>query len=245
MRKWLGVTAVTATALLAYGGSTVDLLGDFVKALQGGKTLSAQYTLQRIGGTSRALTVSFAKPNMLRVETPTQLIVADGKQITTLEKADNTYYTRSQSDGELQSLLNSEDLAVWSPFFGAKTFDNAAASKDLGSKTRNGNVLRVVEATLDAQARQVVTLYLAADGLARQAEIVRNNPDGKDTLILNAKSVELNGAAGDFTFVAPAGAKQLTEEELMADRWYDNLDEALAVAKRTKRLVMLDFYTDW
>ena len=245
MRKWLGVTAVAATALLAYGGSTADLLGDFVKALQGGKTLSAQYTLQRIGGTSRALTVSFAKPNMLRVETPTQLIVADGKQITTLEKAANTYYSRAQTDSELQGLLNSEDLAVWSPFFGAKTFDSVAGTKDLGSKTRNGTALRVVEATLDAKGRQVVTLYVAPDGIPRQAEIVRNNPDGKDTLILNAKNVELNGAAGDFTFVAPTGAKQLTEEELMADRWYDNLDEALAVAKRTKRLVMLDFYTDW
>lgn len=244
MRKWLGVSALTIAAILAYGQGGGDLLGNFVKTLQGGKTLSATYTLQRIGGTSRTVSIAFAKPNLLRVDTASQLIVADGKQITTLDKEQNTYYTRAQNDGEVQGMLASEDLAVWSPFFGAKTFATAV-SKDLGTKNRGGTTLKVVEATLDPQGRQVITLYLGSDGLARQAEIVRNNPDGKDTLILNAKSIEFGGAPGDFTFTAPAGAKQLTEEELNADRWYDDLDEALAVAKRTKRLVLLDFYTDW
>ncbi len=245
MRKWLWFPAAAATALLAYGQGGGDVLGDFVKALQGGKTLSATYTLQRIGGTSRAVSLSFAKPNMLRIDTGSQLIVADGKQITTLDKAQNTYFSRAQSDGEVQGLLTGEDLVVWSPFFGVKTLANVAGTKALPSKTRNGVALKVVEATLDPQGRQVVTLYVGPDGLARQAEIVRNNPDGKDTLILNAKSVELGGAAGDFTFVAPSGSRQLTEEEMTADRWYENLDEGLAVAKRTKRLVLLDFYTDW
>lgn len=35
------------------------------------------------------------------------------------------------------------------------------------------------------------------------------------------------------------------ERELNSDQWYENLNGALEVAKRTNRLVMLDFYTDW
>lgn len=245
MRRLLGVTLITTAALLAFGQRGTDLIANYIKTLGEGKTLSVNYTLQRIGGVSKAYTVEFAKPNKVRIDAPGQLIVADGKNITTLDKAQNTYYTRPQTADEFAAVLANEELFVWAPFFDGKVFKEAASSKDLGTKNRQGNVLRVVEATLDAKARFVVTLYLGADNMARQAEIVSNNPDGKDTVILNTKSVALGGAEGDFTFTAPANARQLTEEELTADKWFTNLDEALAAAKRTKRLVLLDFYTDW
>jgi outer membrane lipoprotein-sorting protein len=245
MRRLIGVTLITTAALLAFGQRGTDLLSNFVKTLGEGKTLSVTYTLQRIGGVSKTLNVDFAKPNKVRIDAPDQLIVADGKNVTTLDKGQNTYYTRPQTADEFAGILANEELVVWAPFFDGKVFTGAASSKDLGTKNRQGTNLRVVEANLDAKGRFVVTLYLAPDNLARQAEIVSNNPDGKDTVILNAKSVVVGGAEANFMFQAPANARQLTEEELTADKWFTNLDEALAAAKRSKRMVLLDFYTDW
>lgn len=244
MRRILAVSLIGA-AVFAFGQSGAGLISQYVKALQGGQTLSATYTLQRVGGAARSFTIDFAKPDKLRINTPGELIVADGKQITTLNKGDNTYFVQPQTPDQIAEMLQGDELRVWAPFFDGKAFTQAASSKDLGTKNRGGTTLKVAEATLDAKGRQVVTLYLGSDNVARQAELTTNNPDGKDVQILNTKSVTVGGPAGEFTFTPPAGSRQLTIEELNADRWYENLDEALAVAKRTKRLVMIDFYADW
>lgn len=244
MRRLLALSVVGA-AVLAFGQRGSGLITQYVQALQGGQTLSATYTLQRVGGAARSFSIDFAKPNKLRIDTPAELVVADGKQVTTFDKANNTYLIQPQTAEEFGKLLGGDELRVWAPFFDAKAFTGAASTKDLGTKNRAGTTLKVAEATLDAQGRQVVTLYLGSDNLARQAELTANNPDGKDVVILNTKSVALGGPAGDFTFTPPAGARQLTLEELNADKWYENLDEALKVAKKTNRLVMIDFYADW
>jgi outer membrane lipoprotein-sorting protein len=244
MRRILAVSLIGA-AVVALAQRGAGLITQYVQALQEGQTLSATYTLQRVGGAARTFTIDFAKPNKLRIETPSELTIADGKQITTFDKANKTYLVQPQTTEQFAGLIGGDELRVWAPFFDGKAFTNAAASKDLGTKNRGGTTLKVAEATLDAQGRQVVTLYLGSDNIARQAELTTNNPDGKDVVILNTKSVALGGPAGDFTFTPPAGARQLTIEELNADRWYENLDEALVVAKNTKRLVLIDFYADW
>lgn len=248
MRKFLGITGLAAAALYVWAqGSGAGLLGGFQKALTEAQTLTAEYTVMRNLGAKTPIRIDLAKPNMAKIDRPNELIVADGTTITTYDKVNKTYLKQAQTPADLREKLSADEYVVWSAFFMPDAFAKIS-SKNLGKKNRKGMVLNVVEAKADAEGRKVVTLYLSdKDNIARQAEIVVNNPDAKDSLVLDTTNLVV-GATVDaslFAFKAPDGSRQLTADELNSAKWYTDLDEGLKVAARTKRLVLLDFYTVW
>src|SRR5688500_9096645 len=105
MRKILGLLGLTAIAFYAWAQSGAGQLSSYAKALNSATSLSANYTLQRVGGTKDEYNVQLAKPNMARVETSGWIVVADGKTVTTYDKAAKTYSKRPQAEGELKGLL--------------------------------------------------------------------------------------------------------------------------------------------
>jgi outer membrane lipoprotein-sorting protein len=240
-----GVLAAAAAALVAQGSGS-GVLGGFVKALNQAEGLTATYTIQKLGGAPDTYKVSLAKPNKARIETPTQVIVADGTTIVTFDKQANQYIKRAQTPAGLRSLFTGDETNIWAGFFNAEPFKGMNA-KALPDKTRKGVQFKVVEITAPDNQDIALTLYVnPADNLARQAEMTIKAGSMAGTKILDTKSLELKKEADTvFAFAPPAGSKEVTEAELNTDKWYTDLDEALRVAKATNRLVFVDFGAVW
>ena len=248
MRKSLGLLSLAGLVALAAARLAPTGLPDFAKALQEAQTLKTSYTVQTIGGASERYSVELKKPNLLRVETPLQIVVSDGKDLTTYDKTDAVYYKQPATDASVGAVLNTDALGLWSGFFNPKAL-SPVSSKSLGTKMRGGLSLDTVEATYDKEGKRVVTYFLdPTDKVARQAQIDLAKTSGdKTTIVVNAKDVRIGGPVGAdaFTFKAPSGSRQTTLEEMNAPVWLTDLDEAKALAQKTGKKIFVDFMASW
>jgi len=250
MRRNLFLFVGIAAAALAFAKvSNSTLLTDFGKAINDAKSVQTEYTFQTIGKSSDPYSVILQKPNMFRIETPSQLVVGDGKQVTTYDKEEKTYYKQPQGDVDVKSLFRPEELHVWAGFFDPKAYD-AVKSKDLGDRTVKGGTLSEVEASYDARERKVITYMLnPQDKVARQAQIELDklDPNNKVTMVLSTKSLALNGDVpkDSFTFNPPADSREMTLEEMNSAKWYYDLDQAKAAAAKSGKKIFIDFYATW
>jgi len=251
MRRLIAFGAVAGLAALVLAQVRgTDLLANFAKALNGAKSVSSTYTVQRVGDTATTYKVDLAKPNKARIDTPTQLIVADGTTITTYDKGDKTYYKKPETDADLKAIFASNDLGLFGAFFDADYYKNVVAAKAAGQKNRKGVTYDVVENSMDAAGKLKVSLYLdPSDKLAKIAEINMVDKDAKvnDTLLVMTKELSVNGApaASLFAFSAPDGSREISLEEMNAGKWYDNMAEAQAMSKKLNKPILVDFYADW
>lgn len=243
MRKTLGFLALAGLVALAAAHVVPTALTGFSQALQGAKTLKANYSVQTIGGGKEQYSVTLKKPNLLRVETPTQTYVSDGKDLLTFDKGDGTYFKQPVNASLLNEVLSPESLNVWAGFFDAKALSPVTA-KSLGTRQS----LDAVEATYDPQRSRVVTYFLdASDKVARKAQIDLTAPKGKTTMVVNAKDVQVGGVLSEdeFAFKAPEGSREMTLEEMSSSRWLTDLDEAKTLAAKTGKRIFVDFMATW
>jgi outer membrane lipoprotein-sorting protein/thioredoxin-related protein len=247
MRRTLGFIALLSIAAAAVAGVVADTkLINFEKALTDAKSVKATYTVQTIGSSPDAYNIALKKPNLARLDTPTQLIVADGSKIYVLDKAQKAYYKKNQTEAELKSIFSSEGVRPFAGFFDATALD-AISSKDLGKKNIGGNALDVVEAVVTPNGKKVVTYYLDPENsVARKTQIDLNDPSGKVTTIVDTKSVALNTEISEdtFKFTAPDGAREVSMDEVSA-KWFTDLDEAKKIAAATGRKIFVDFFAEW
>jgi len=235
----------------AYAGAQntgVQLLEKFTTALNSAKTLTVTYTVQPIGGSSTAYKLELAKPNLAKIDSPMQLIVADGANIVTYDKTKKTYFKKPETDQELKKLLAGNDFSLWAGFFDPKATDKYKSVRAAGTKTRKGVVYNVVVFNLPSGRPTTVTYYLdQTDFVAHQAEVSVNSGTTTDLFVFEAKSVKLGDKADPsyYTFNPPDGSRELTAAELNADKWYTNLDEALDAAKAANKMVFVFFEADW
>jgi len=235
----------------AYAGAQnagVQLLEKFESALYSAKTLSVTYTVQLIGDSATTYKLELAKPNLAKIDSPTELIVADGTKITTYDKAKKTYYKRAQTDQELSKLLAKSELSLWAGFFNENVAAKYTSVHSLGTKARKGITYNAVEFNMPAGRPTVVTYYLhETDFIARQAEYNVTDGSVTDIVIFDAKSVAVGTSAdpAKYAFAPPDGSRELTEAELNSAKWYTDLDEAMQVAKSTNRMLMVFCSADW
>lgn len=247
MRRTLGFIALLSIATAAIAGVVADTkLSNFEKALTDAKSVKATYTVQTIGSTAEAYNVALKKPNLARIDTPTQLLVADGSKIYVLDKAQKAYTKKNQTEADLKALFGPEGVRPFAGFFDTEALD-AVSSKDLGKKNVGGKPLDVVEAVVTPNGKKVVTYYLdPTDSVARKTQIDLNDPSGKVTMIVDTKSIAIDGEISDdtFKFTAPEGVREVTIDENSA-KWFTNLDEAKRVAAATNRKIFVDFFAEW
>lgn len=246
IRAMLGLAAATgACAVIATAYQSSGTLQPIVEAMQKAEGLKATYTVTPMGKPALNYSVNFAKPDKARIDTPSQTIVADGKTMTFFLKKDKVYYKKAQTPELLAGILDTDELRLWSAFFNAKAFDRINA-KAAGTVNRKGNELRVFNATVDLKTGKTMTLYVAADNLPRQAVVDVKSGSSTNTTIIDTQSVVAERPADSvLAWNAPAGSEEIKEEDLVSAEWYYDLDKALADAKRTNRLVLLDFMAEW
>ncbi len=250
MKKSLGIILVGAVAAVALAQvNAASLLGGFAKAMKEANTLDGNFTVQALGGAKVDYTVSLKKPNLARIETPTQVWIADGKNITVFNKGDKTYTKTPQTQPELNKLFASDDFSIWGAFFN-EGWINPYSSKALGKKVVNGKAMETVEAVMDKNEGRVYTFFIdSSDKLAKKAVIELQRKDKGDayTLIVDATGMragtDIKGDA--FAFNAPADSREVTLAELNSDKWYTDINEAKAVASKTGRKIFIDFYATW
>jgi outer membrane lipoprotein-sorting protein len=241
--------AVAGLGVLAFAHvRSSEALDGYAKALNGAKSLSAGYTVQVIGGAVDEYKLDLAKPNKARIDTPTQLIIADGTTITTYDKGDKTYYKTPQTDSDLKKLFADDSLNLFGSFFDAQFYSKVVSAKAAGTKTMKGVAYNLVQATMDDKGKKTVTFYLdPADNLAKVGEFVLVDAGAKDTTVVKTKdlTVDKDQPATTFAFAPPEGSKELSYEEMNAGKWYDNIEEAESMAKKTNKPIFVDFYADW
>jgi len=249
MRRLIAIGAIGALgAFVLAQMSGTDMLNSFAKSLNGAKSLSATLTVQRIPGGASTYKVDLSKPNKARVETPTQLVVADGTTITTYDKGDNSYYKKPETDADLKALFAPDELSLFGAFFDANVYNGVVSSKPAGQKVRKGVSYDVVVANMDKLGKKTVSFYLdPKDKVAKVGEFVLQDAGKTDTVIVAAKdfALDANQANATYAFNAPEGSKEISLEEMNAGKWYENLEEAQAMAKKLNRPILVDFYADW
>jgi outer membrane lipoprotein-sorting protein len=246
MRKIVGISLLAVAAVALAGKAVSPLFQSYVSALKNAQSLSASFTSGAVDDAPDSFSIRFKKPNLARIESPTQVIVADGKQITTYDRAENTYYKRPQSDADLAGLLNSDELNLWSAFFNVNP--SPVSSRDTGTKNRKGTPLDTVSATYGLKGEKTITYYLGQqDKVVRQAQIDKVSINGTKTSLVVTKDLTVNGdlPANSFSFDPPAEAKELSLAEANAGKWFTDLNEAKKAARASGRKIFVDFMATW
>jgi len=251
MRKsFLLIAALTLTVTPAL--AQVDgkpLLKEVQGKLTAAKSLTANYTLQMLGGSPNEYTITLSKPNLARLDGPTSLVVADGANLTFYNKKDNTYYKQPQTEESLAQVFTQENARLWLAFFNPDTFAKVPVVKNEGLTTRRGIQVTKLTAILDTAGKRKMVLYVDANHLPLQQEVAQEDSiKGNSTLLLFAKDLQITDQpldASKLAFKAPDNSRELSLDEVNASKWYEDLEEAKAAAARTHKLIMVDFYADW
>lgn len=249
MRRLIAISVAAGLAVFVIAQvSGSDMLNGFAKTLNGAKSLTSTFSVQRVGGTSATYRVDLAKPNKARIDTPTQLIVADGSTITTLEKTDNTYSKKPETEADLKGLFAPDELNLFGSFFDARYYANVVSSKSAGQKVRKGVSYNVVTVSMDTKGKKTVSFYIdPADKMAKVGEFVLNDAGTSDTMLVMTKdfAVDGNQSASAYAFSPPADSREISLDEMNAGKWFENLGEAQAMAKKLNKPILVDFYADW
>lgn len=216
------------------------------EALKGKTSISAKVSVQEVGGGSNAYTIDMKKPNLLRLDSTSTLIVADGTTITTYDKKQGVFYKQPQTKEDIKVLLDDDQYALFTGFFGSAP--NALKSVDGDKKSLGGDQVLEVKAFYDKDGKKTQTFYVGSDNIAKRAAINAKKKEGNPyTAVINAKDVVVDGKPSNdlFAFNAPSSAKEINYQDLIASKWFYDLDEAKLVAGRMHKKIFIDFMASW
>ncbi len=197
---------ILAFAPFVYCAVTGDAVIDkHVAALQKAQSLTATFTVSKIGGTTEEQTLLLSRPNRFRWDSPGMLVVADGKHVTTYNKTAKTYTEADETDDSVKKALGADATWVWSAF-ADKDFAEGVVSVEKGSSKKVRNVA-ITDYTVTRKDKRVFTIQVEDEtGVARGAKYTT---DDKSDVIMLAKELKTGEEALDdskFAFVAPEGA---------------------------------------
>lgn len=217
-RALVGVGALCALSSFAVA-SDAGHLAAYVKTLNSAQGLDVSYTVIEVGGAPGEFHVVLSKSGKAMIDTPSKLYVADGTNLTTLDKSKNTYFVQVQTAGTIQGLLAEEQLSLWRPFFDPTAYGDVASTRNEGNRKRRGETLKIVSAQIDAYGEYTIRLHLGQrDNLVRQAEFLSTKGPTPRTLILTVSSMSTGTPTEElFTFTAPPNARFLSEIDLRAE----------------------------
>lgn len=227
-----------AAALILAAPQAGGVLPAHIKALSSAEQLSATYKVTKVGGASEKFSVQLARPNKARIESPTQILIADGNSVTVFMKSDKTYFKKAQTEDVLKGLFADRSLRLWLPFFDAQALKDASV--------KEGQDKRGMKTASGSYGGAAVTFFAdKADGLIRQVQFDEKKLNQTETSILNTEAIALTGVADSlYSFVPPSGSKEINEADLLEAKWM-KFEDAMSAAAATKKIIMVDFMADW
>jgi|GEM_PF-1946197 len=238
MTKFTTIVLLCSLAVLAPAQNGRYALGDYLDSLSKAKTLSVDYTVQTIGGTREAYSVTLQKPNKFRLQSPTETVIGDGTTLYRFDAASQKFTKRAQVANDLGRFFAPMQFRIWGAFFDP-SMAKAQAVRDLGIRSRLNTDFRAVEAPL---GRGVTTYYLDTKAnIARQFEY-QEAP--LPNLVFVAPDIKLGAdvPATKFAFDPKTAKGEISEVEYESPKWSTDLVAAVDLARRTKRKVFVDFY---
>jgi thiol-disulfide isomerase/thioredoxin len=216
-------------------------------SLKSKSSLSAKVAIQEVGGSASSYTIDMKKPNLLRLDTDTTLIVADGTTITTFDKKQGVYYKQPQTKEDMKVLLDSDQYNLFTGFFG----EAPAVLKSVDGKVRTlgGDQVTEVNTFFDKGEKKQQMFYVGSDNIAKRSTLTAKKGQGDKPIqiVINAKDFIVDGKPVDtlFAFKAPTDAKEINYQDLISSKWFYDLDEAKLIASRTKKKIFIDFMASW
>lgn len=215
-------------------------------ALKSKTSISAKVTVSEVGGSGTSYTIDMKKPNLLRLDTASTLVIADGTTITTYDKKGGVFYKQPQTTEDMKVLLDDDQYSLFTGFFGEAP--NAFKSVDGDKKTLGGDQVLEVKAYFDKGGNKVQSFFVGSDNIAKRASITAKKKQGDPfNAVINAKDVVVDGKQADslFAFNAPNGVKEINYQDLISSKWFYDLDEAKLIATRTHKKIFIDFMASW
>jgi outer membrane lipoprotein-sorting protein len=244
----MSIVALAAVTLLQVNAGP-GLLAKHAASLTNAKSMTVDFTVERLPAAPENYHLVYSKPNMLRIEYPGGMIMTDGTTLWEYDKAKNEYL---EGPGDLASLskkIQSNEYYAWAAFFfpdQLKGVKDATAGRKISMK---GTPVTTVDFTIDASRSLTSTFYIDEKmGVARAASVkAARGGDSVETLV-KADKIELSDQVAEtslFAFSPPAGSKKVEIAAGDLAKWYEDLDEGLKVAKATNRMVFVDFGAEW
>lgn len=245
------LTSIAVGTLLLVAGQAdgASLIAKHEQALREAQSLTVTFTVQHLPAAPEEVTLTFSRPGLIRIETPSVLRMTDGNKVWEYDKKSNSYTELDGGLEEAMDWLKADDVYAWAAFFLKDQFAKVSNVKVGNPRMILGNRVTPVEFTIDARSSKTGTLYIdQALGVARGAAIKAARSGDSNELVILAKEVTIGSealGASEFKFVEPAGAKKVEVSARDMGKWYTDLNEALKVAKATNRLVFVDIGTEW
>lgn len=173
--------------------------------------MTVKFKVMQVGGASVDHTLTFDKPGRLRWETPVQLVIADGKTLTTYDKARNLYSQSPITEGWTKQVFADPAVWVWSAFFDTNFLKPIISTKKVGGRSVKGVALTDFHIE-----REGLSIGVSTDDAAG---IVRNYTyriAGQGDFIVQASDVLFSKKPKDdalFAFTPPEGAMKKSDAE--------------------------------
>ena len=210
-------------------------------------SISAKVSIQEVGGSASNYTIDMKKPNLLRLDSESTLVVADGISIITFDKKQGVFYKQPQTKEDIKVLLDGDQYNLFNGFFGEAP--NVLKSVDGEKRTMGGDQVIEVKTTFDKNGKKTTSFYVGSDNIAKKASlnVSKGDKDKPLQLVINAKDVVVDGKPADtlFAFKAPDNAKEINYQDLISSKWFYDLEEAKLIASRTHKKIFIDFMASW
>ncbi|HEY3783608.1 MAG TPA: thioredoxin domain-containing protein [Fimbriimonadaceae bacterium] len=241
----LPLLSLVALASISSAQSGRALVGGYIKLLHNAKSLDAVYTVQDLGGVPYTYHVQLSKPNLAKIDTDKESIVADGSDIYTFDKKWKTYFKKPETQDSLVEVFKKPELNLWQGFFDTDAMAKLPEADLIGPKLKGGAELTEVDTVVDWFGQKKETLYFDKGNIARQAEIKLENPDTTTLLLVSKLDLKTDPGSSDaFAFSAPGGAKEVSLADADAGHFFTSYGDAMSIASATHRLVLLEFVSD-
>ncbi|MBS1724097.1 MAG: hypothetical protein JSS66_14220 [Armatimonadetes bacterium] len=200
-------TAVSAV-VLAQQVSLPAPLASHAKSMVEAASLTGTATVQPLPGEPMTVSFWFSKPNKYRIETNEKTWVCDGQNVTTYDKASNTYSVATMDSPVPKSV----EVWAWASFFEKEPYKYAQAAKTGSKRTVKGHKVTEVTVGWKDGEETLGTAYLDENNVCWGF----NYKSGEKEWVVLAEQVTKGDAAlenSKFVFTAPAGA---TKAEMVA-----------------------------
>lgn len=214
MVKTLALILLLPVGMLAFGPAD-PVVDAHVAGLQKAASLTASIRVIQLNGSTSEQTLVLSRPSSLRWDSPSKLVVSDGKNITTYDKSKKRFRTLPFSETGLKSALTSDAIWAWTAFFNSDFGASVATTRKGPERTNKG--VTTTDYVFARKSGLPITLMIdKANGIARGANY---KDESGNEFVVQCSDFKLGDqpvAETVFAWNPPAGAQDATTVALLA-----------------------------